>query len=82
MCRVENGIEELGFAEQMSAFSKMFHDELVKICGMIEIICIDGKAMCGTVQANGRNLEFRRPLLLLPKIAQNGKSGVSGQERW
>lgn len=55
LCRVENGIEELGFADQMSAFSKMFHDELVKICGMIEIICIDGKAMCGTVQANGRN---------------------------
>lgn len=55
LCRIENGIEELGIAEQMSAFSRMFHDELVKICGMVEIICIDGKAMCGTVQSNGRN---------------------------
>ncbi len=55
LCRVENGIDETGFAEQMSALSNAFHDELVKICGLIEIICIDGKAMCGTVQDNGRN---------------------------
>ncbi len=55
LCRVENGIDELGFAERMAAFSKAFHDELVKICTLLEIICIDGKAMCGTVQGNGRN---------------------------
>lgn len=54
-CRVENGIDDAGFAEQMSELSNRFHDELVKLCGIIEIICIDGKAMCGTVQENGRN---------------------------
>lgn len=53
--RVENGIDELGFAERMAALSKDFHDELVKICTFLEIICIDGKAMRGTVQGNGRN---------------------------
>lgn len=55
LCRVENDIDDLGFAEQMAALSKTFHDELVKACGQMEIICIDGKAMCGTVQGNGRN---------------------------
>lgn len=55
LCRVENGIDELGFAGRMAALSKEFHDELVKICTFLEIICIDGKAMCGTVQGNGRN---------------------------
>ena len=54
-CRVENGIDDTEFAEQMSELCKRFHDELVKLCGIIEIICIDGKAMCGTVQENGRN---------------------------
>lgn len=53
--RVGNGIDEQGFAGQMAALSKAFHDELVKICCILEIICIDGKAMCGTVQENGRN---------------------------
>ena len=55
LCRVESGIDELGFSERMAAFSKEFHDELVKIGAFLEIICIDGKAMCGTVQGNGRN---------------------------
>lgn len=55
LCRVENGIDELGFAGRMAAFSKEFHDEIVKIGSFVEIICIDGKAMCGTVQQNGRN---------------------------
>ena len=55
LCRVENGIDELGFARQMAALSKEFHDEFVRICGFLEIICIDGKAMCSTVQENGRN---------------------------
>lgn len=53
--RVENGIDELGFAERMAALSKDFHDELVKTCTFLEIICIDGKAMRGTVRGNGRN---------------------------
>jgi len=55
LCRVENGIDELGFAGQMAALSKEFHNELVRICAFVEIICIDGKAMCGTVPENGRN---------------------------
>lgn len=54
LCRVENGIDELGVAERMVALSREFHDEFVKICTFLEIICIDGKAMCGTVQGNGR----------------------------
>lgn len=52
---VEKGIDELELAKQMAAFSKTFHDELVTACGGLEIICIDGKAMCGTAQGNGRN---------------------------
>jgi predicted transposase YbfD/YdcC len=45
----------MGLAKQMAEFSKMFHDELAKTCVHPEIICIDGKAMCGTVHENGRN---------------------------
>jgi len=55
LCRVDNGIDALGFAEQMAEFTQAFHEEPVKACCLIEIICVDGKAMCGTVQANGRN---------------------------
>lgn len=55
LCRVENGIDELGFADRMAAFSTTFNRELVKACGRMEMVCIDGKAMCGTVQENGRN---------------------------
>lgn len=54
LCRIENGIDDLGFAGRMVALSKEFHDELVKTRACPEIICIDGKAMCGTVQGNGR----------------------------
>jgi len=55
LCRVDNGIDALGFAEQMAEFTQAFYEELVKACCLIEIICVDGKAMCGTVQGNGRN---------------------------
>lgn len=55
LCRVENGMDELGFAEEMAAMCRTFHNEIVKACTQMEIICIDGKAMCGTVQGNGRN---------------------------
>lgn len=55
LCRVESGIDELGFYEQMAIFCKAFHNEIVKVCNSMEIICIDGKALCGTVQDNGRN---------------------------
>jgi len=43
LCRVEDGIDELGFAGQMATLSKASHDELVKGCGFLEIIRIDGK---------------------------------------
>lgn len=55
LCRVENGIDSMCLADRMVELSKEFHDELVKVCGQPEIICIDGKAMRGTVQENGRN---------------------------
>lgn len=40
-------------SERMSEFAVAFHDELVGFAG--NIICIDGKAMRGTVFENGRN---------------------------
>jgi predicted transposase YbfD/YdcC len=55
LCRVENGIDSTELANRMAEFSKIFHDELADDCGHPEIINIDGKAMCGTVQGNGRN---------------------------
>lgn len=54
-CRVENGIDELGLADRMAVFAQTFYCEIVKACTLLEIICIDGKAMRGTVQGNGRN---------------------------
>lgn len=53
LCRIENGIDELAMADMMQDFIAWFHRELMP-CGT-EIICIDGKAERGTVQANGRN---------------------------
>ena len=55
LCRVENGIDDSGLADRMAEFIRTFYHELVTACGELEIICIDGKAMCGTVQQNGRN---------------------------
>jgi predicted transposase YbfD/YdcC len=55
LCRVENGIDSTELANRMAEFSKIFHDELTDGCNHLEIINIDGKAMCGTVQGNGRN---------------------------
>lgn len=54
LCRVENGIEETGLVDRMAAFAMDFHEELVRPCELAEIICIDGKSMCGTVQEDGR----------------------------
>lgn len=53
--RVENGIDESGLADAMTEFIRTFYHELVKTCVVIEMICIDGKAMRGTVLPNGRN---------------------------
>ncbi len=55
LCRIENGIDEIGFADRMADFSTSISKELVKRSNPLEMICIDGKAMCGTVQENGRN---------------------------
>ena len=55
LCRVENGIDASGFADLMARFTQSFYRELVKASSLIETICIDGKAMCGTVQENGRS---------------------------
>lgn len=53
--RIESGIEECKMADRMQAFAEKFHDELTRFATEQEIICIDGKAMCGTVQGNDRN---------------------------
>lgn len=55
LCRVDYGINALGFAQKMAEFAQSLHKELVKKRSMIEIICVDGKAMRGTIQENGRN---------------------------
>ena len=55
LCRIENGIDELGMADRMQEFAGEFYNELFKVARMLEIICIDGKAQCGTVLPNGRN---------------------------
>lgn len=55
LCRVENGINELGMADRMRQFAETFHDRLTAACRVMEIICVDGKAERGTVQKNGRN---------------------------
>lgn len=55
LCRVENGIDALCMAGLMADFTQAFYAELIKACCVIEMICVDGKAMRGTVQENGRN---------------------------
>lgn len=55
LCRVENGIDDIGMADKMQQFAQMFHDRLLDACHVTEIVCIDGKAERGTVQENGRS---------------------------
>ena len=55
LCRVEQGMDDLCLAEKMSAFMDTFRKELSTRSGEADIICVDGKAMRGTVQENGRN---------------------------
>lgn len=55
LCRVDNGIDAQDLAGRMATLTQAFHRELVMACRVIEIICVDGKAMCGTVLENGRN---------------------------
>lgn len=55
LCRVEQGIDENGLAFRMSEFMQKFYRELTRNNAYADIICVDGKAMRGTVQKNGRN---------------------------
>lgn len=54
LCRVDNGINDIEMADRMREFVGSFRRE-VAAGGMADIICMDGKAMCGTVLENGRN---------------------------
>lgn len=53
LCRIFKHIDDEAMSGRMSEFTSCFHDELVGFAG--GIICIDGKAMRGTVLENGRN---------------------------
>lgn len=55
MCRIENGIDDTAMADSLKAFMGQFQDELTEFMSEQEIICVDGKAMCGTILDNGRN---------------------------
>lgn len=55
LCRMDNGIDATAMANSMQKFADTFHSELLKKLHDCEIICVDGKAMRGTVQSNGRN---------------------------
>lgn len=54
LCRMEQGIDDLSMAKMMSEFIAEFRQEL-NPSGIQDVISIDGKAMRGTVQSNGRN---------------------------
>ena len=53
MCRVEQGIDELSMAGRMREFAEACHARLFKDKAGIEIICVDGKALRGTVLSGG-----------------------------
>ena len=53
LCRVEQGIDELSMAERMREFAHTYHARLLKDKSGMEIICVDGKALRGTVLAGG-----------------------------
>lgn len=55
LCRMDNGIDALAMADCMQKFAETFHTELFKELQDCDIICVDGKAMRGTIQCNGRN---------------------------
>lgn len=55
LCRMEEGNDDQVMANQLQVFAETFHKELLGMCCTQEIICIDGKAECGTVLKNGRN---------------------------
>ena len=53
LCRIFKHIDDEAMSNRMSEFAVAFHDELVGFAS--DIICIDGKAIRGTVLENGRN---------------------------
>lgn len=55
LCRVDNGIDDLELADRMRQFMEAFYNELISMACVMEVICVDGKAMRGTVLENGRN---------------------------
>ena len=55
LCRVDQGLDDKALAQRMSEFMGTFLHELRQSENEPDIICVDGKAMCGTVQENGRN---------------------------
>ena len=55
LCRVEQGIDENCLASHMTAFTEAFVNEASPKGTEPDIICVDGKAMRGTVQSNGKN---------------------------
>ena len=55
LCRVEQGIDENDMALSMSECMQKFYAELNHNNAYADIICVDGKAMRGTLQTNGRN---------------------------
>lgn len=53
LCRVFKNVEDEAMSGRMAEFTAAFYDELVGFAD--DIICIDDKAMRGTVLENGRN---------------------------
>ncbi len=53
--RVEKGIDATELSDQMAQFTQTFHQLLIQTATFMEIICMDGKALRGTIQPNGRN---------------------------
>lgn len=55
LCRVEEGIDNLAMTGQMRRFIENLHKKFRIGSDTPEIICVNGKAMRGTVLENGRN---------------------------
>ncbi len=54
LCRVSQVIDELKLEEQMCKLMDLFQQDKPKGRSDSDVICVDGKAMRGTVQKNGR----------------------------
>ena len=82
LCRVENSIDDIAMAERMQEFAEAFHAELVNTGTDREIICVDGKAERGTIQANGRNPDivsaysFNTGLILATEACQEKSNEI------